>query len=416
MHQIVWSDGTRLNQQYLQQWDRYWSELNLQTSYITNHGQWGFTHLHICEESLKINLLRLKGFTLILPNGQLMQFNEEGFDYRLSQNLGTTNTTVFLQIYSDNSTEGITGYNPKSSPCAFKALYKNIGDQYDSQRIASVQIKQRQFTLSAHKSPQAAYNLAILKTASQKPVAIDSCFIPQLLNIHCSSQLINQCEVISKFIDKLITTPDKIFLTASMSLAHLLHHWNCQLKLQMRMPMTTPSWLYQQLFLLMQLLDPTASDEHDFADGWLCDKLIPMCRKVITQLQSRLPQTHGLQLQPLGNNLHVIIQRGGSTPIGTVAVSCVCGSTSLEHVSALIRLIKISTRERITKLVSNALDGINFAVHRLRPSEDGYNFQLEFSLHYAAHESTPKPSTTQHAYCIYLPQKIHALSIDPKQT
>lgn len=194
LQKTLWVEGILLGQQHFQQWDLYLEEQQRWRMKMTAAYAWGLQNIVIDESALLNGKFRIKKLRGILPNSQLISYDDrdnEPLSCEISSQTGEI-ISIYLCLPIGVQITGITGYQNGMSLSAWKAIYKQVADLYDIDRQREVLFGQLQLVLLSKNEALAAYDyfkIAEVKNNQRGEYELIKSFIPPLLDVHASAYL-----------------------------------------------------------------------------------------------------------------------------------------------------------------------------------------------------------------------------------
>lgn len=192
---VVWSEGMFLNPQHFQQQERYF-ERYFNTRLAGYDNLWGWSHLSIDTELLKLGKISLNQGSGVFPDGT-------PFDFPSVDNLppvkqipvGLYNVVVYLgipvrrnnihEVSNGDDDESLTRYQKETIDAQDVSLNVN--------HTANVDIGQLKYRLLLESEDRSGYTcigvLRISETRDDKSIVIDEGYIPPVQNIHIATSL-----------------------------------------------------------------------------------------------------------------------------------------------------------------------------------------------------------------------------------
>lgn len=131
---LVWSEGTVLGQQHLQQFEQSFLSKICWNRRELLSGLWGFSYLKVDEKSLPNGVLLIEYAELVLKNGMQVSIDSPiSIELSKKQYNEIDDINVYLCIPKVNNIKGLSGYKD-SIPSSWQVKYQTAADVYDSER------------------------------------------------------------------------------------------------------------------------------------------------------------------------------------------------------------------------------------------------------------------------------------------
>lgn len=193
INKVIWVEGIFLSQQHFQQWDRYWERQLQYQAHAIAPLVYGIQQLQIDEAALMNGQFRIRKLRAILPNGQNIYY-----EYNINQlltcqlNMDHAVIDIYLCVPDNQNVSGITGYDNAHVLAAYKALYENVSDEFDTNRQREVLFGD--LNLSLAQTGDSLEQFCYLKIAEvirdpKQNYQWRQDFIPALVNIQASAHL-----------------------------------------------------------------------------------------------------------------------------------------------------------------------------------------------------------------------------------
>lgn len=198
---VVWAEGLFLGQQHFQQWDRNLQrEIHQRTDLARSHG-WGVVSLNLLEEPLGIGQCRIESLSVILPNGQWVQFDSQRDGDPLLCDLaaGGDSVTVWLAQPDNERVTGISGYQEQGRLCGWRADYLDMPDEHDPARTREVIIGKPNLVLlrgDESREHYSAIRLASFESIGDGVYQQTANVVPPLVNL-------NACELLQGMVHRI---------------------------------------------------------------------------------------------------------------------------------------------------------------------------------------------------------------------
>ena len=190
----IWAEGVFLSQQHFQAWDRYLgAEQKLRFASIATFA-WGLRQLCLDEDALANAELRVKSLQAILPDGQLVHY-EQNETQPLSLTLKaepSVRLPIYLALPNNNDCNAISGYHSNYNVARFETEYKTISDNFDQNRQREVMFGRLNICLQQGEQDSNQYErlkIAEVVNSGDGQYELVKNFIPTCLHLHTSNYL-----------------------------------------------------------------------------------------------------------------------------------------------------------------------------------------------------------------------------------
>ncbi len=202
---VLWSEGSLLTQQHLQQWDSYQAWL-MQCYQRCLHTQgYGFKNLKwdpLALEQGIVSLLTLEG---IFPSGEYIYYHRDlhgPLERNLSQHEGAL--TLYLTRPNGEYVSGVTGYDALSRPASYDVVYEERVDLYDPKRIAEVAFCKPRWQLS-EECEESSLKLPVFQGVVDNSVlSLDEYWLPPLLCVKSQTHLVSALDRLLEVLESAI--------------------------------------------------------------------------------------------------------------------------------------------------------------------------------------------------------------------
>jgi type VI secretion system protein ImpJ len=407
-HKIVWQEGMLLRPQHFQHNDRYYDHQMKMRTQLLGVYIWGFLHLDIDLQFLKMGKLVISEASGVLPDGSLFELSGTTEPLALDVPPNTRHTSIYLALplVTGNHIEA-----RRADHCDVLARYtayeaevadSNAGN--DSSRQVSCARPNFRLLLDSQQNDPTYVKLKIcevLNTTSDGVITLDPDYVPTFIQIHASSYLL-LClkEVISLLGQRGDIIAERVRSSGTLGgaevgdfmMLQLINRSELVLRHYLGLQQVHPEELYRTLLTLLGDLTTFSSDSkrprldicYQHSDqGTSFRKLIEALRQVLSMVLEQHAIELGLQTRQYGiivSPLHDHTLLLSASFVLSASANCDCE----ELRQRLPGQLKIGPVERIRQLVNLHLSGIKIkplpVVPRQIPFHSGKAyFTLELS-------------------------------------
>lgn len=189
MKKLVWTEGTLLSQQHLQQWDAMLQARQLAWQQCVAPLQWGVIELEIVTEALKNNVFQVRRCHCLFPGGYRVDLKDAALSFNLTSQDPVL--TLYLCLPENDAVAALSGYPmPKVRP-AYTVKYTQVADCYDASRCCEVAWAEENLFLQSVVADQAGVKVLPIARVQQDSQGwrLSQDFIPPLCQVRASTML-----------------------------------------------------------------------------------------------------------------------------------------------------------------------------------------------------------------------------------
>ncbi len=146
---IIWSEGTLLSQQHLQQFEQ-WVLHQITNQDCQAECHWGIQFMHYDQSKLNSGIVEILSLLIKLPSGLII--NHSNDNHPLCLSLQKKSCIVYLNLFNNHRISNLNGYNENNDNDLKKtkwlAYYTKKKDLYDPRRIKEICIGRINFFLT----------------------------------------------------------------------------------------------------------------------------------------------------------------------------------------------------------------------------------------------------------------------------
>ncbi len=194
LSKVVWAEGVFLGQQHFQAWDRYLESSAQLHSRALHPFAWGALSVSVDEKALENGRFRLQQCTVLFPDGRLVAY-DAAQDQPLICDLqagGGQTVELYLALPANHHVEGISGYPGRAQLCAWRADYRPVLDEYDTNREREVLVARPNLTLLTGDDPREQFvtiKIAQVTNAGDGSYRLGSDYVPPVVRVGASPYL-----------------------------------------------------------------------------------------------------------------------------------------------------------------------------------------------------------------------------------
>jgi type VI secretion system protein ImpJ len=391
-NKVIWSEGMLLQQQHLQQHDRYWQRIIDMRSRKRPGADWGFSRLLIDDALLQQGKLALLECEAILPDGTPLSLPHHD-PLPAPLDIPPTHRNVDIVLALPLAPPGLPECGDSSAARYRVAECMVTDNTAPAQEPVQLQVGTLQLQLALATEVADAYTsigvARIIERRSDNRLILDNDYIPPCLDIHAAPVLARFVRELAGLLhqrgDTLVTrmTQTDIGTVARMADLLLLQIVNRNEPLFIHLADQTgihPEMLWQQL---LQLAGELATHHAPYRlpelplyrHGQLDQAFIPLSRLLRNLLQHVAdPQAFAIALEPQGPGHHLAIIPDSALFSHAVFVLAARADMSEDKLVELLPThIKIGPIERIAELVNLQLPAIDLQPLATAPQQIPYH-------------------------------------------
>lgn len=200
---VLWVEGILLSQQHFQAHDDFWQQQYQQLVFEREPYFWGVSILRVDEDLLREGVFRITKLTALLPQGVWIDYQCQDASQFLECRLTETIQDIYICHPKGHTVHNISGYPMDlNSESAYFAEYRELSDQYDSNRKKEVLVAKQNIVLHVNDELMDSHHvIRIAKIRKDDDgFCLDTSYIPPLLNLDASEFLKKQ---INQFLSRI---------------------------------------------------------------------------------------------------------------------------------------------------------------------------------------------------------------------
>jgi type VI secretion system protein ImpJ len=393
LNKVIWAEGILLGPQHFQQWDRYIEQRQHILVRSIAPLSWGIIEMTIDHSALLRGNFRVQHCQAIFPNGQIVDFQEtqaEELSCKLKESQNQK-ISIYLCVPTNNQVNAISGYPATTPLSSYYANYRQVADEYDSQREREILFGRLNIMLLQDGDDHEKINsLKIAEVVSQgnKKNSLDEKYIPPIIHIRSSRVLTDLVRRILELISAkayVITERRQQFhgdITDfyQNDITHflLLKTFNVaivQLKHALEQSYIAPQQVYAMLVQLLASLQAfTRNNKIETLPSYQHEEQGATFYGLEAILQDLLEQVIPIQIQTLklqreSDTLYVVDSIDSQWfTIADFYLAVNFSSEEMSWITHFIRQTKVAARSNIETIITSALPGIKL-VHSQRPPQ-----------------------------------------------
>lgn len=363
LEKVVWAEGICLSQQHFQCWDRYYQQqIIMRCQWLQHHG-WGLKSLKLDEELLSSGIIKLLSCEAIMPNGELLVFNEQytSLAVKSLSLVKQKSARVYLALPVTSSISNIPGYPDINLPNAWQARLNSVHDQYDPQRQQEIVLATQAPKLLTDDNNLDQYiHIQILEilTTDGSTYQLSSKYIPSCIDLFSSVQLTQSLECITTklklHLEQLSQHSDK----SNYLLALKQYYLALQMIQQQRI--CHPYEFYQvlmQMYNILCLLNDKKSQFYSYQHHKLSESFTSLLADTLQLINTPLNKSwKSWPLEKLDNLYQAHHISYDSKLLYVLEVNY--GSKKSASATSFTQHSKISSQAMIKQIIQSAISGI----------------------------------------------------------
>lgn len=393
LNKVIWAEGILLGQQHFQQWDRYLEQRQYMLARCIAPLSFGIAEIIIDQTALLSGYFRVQHCQAIFPHGQLIDYQEtqsNELTCKLHEAPGKK-ISIYLCMPANNQVSTISGYQTTTPFPSYYADYRQVGDEYDSQREREVLFGRLNIKLLQNGDEREKfYSLKIAEIVSQgnNEYRLDDKYIPPVVHIR-------SVRILSDLVRRLLELISaKAYLIAERrqqfhgdvaecdpsDITHflLLKTLNVaipQLRHSLEQSNIAPQQVYLMLIQLLGSLQAfTHSNKMEMIPSYQHEDLGATFYGLEAILKNLLEQVIPVRIQTLklereSDTLYIVDSIDSQWfTIADFYLAVNFSSEELNWINHFIRQVKVAARSIIEAIITTALPGIKL-IHSQRPPQ-----------------------------------------------
>lgn len=365
---VIWTEGIILGQQHFQQWDRYYTKMQVRREACFNPYNYGLLELEYDLEALSIGEFILTKCKALLPNGQYLDIcahKDETLCCYLPKD-GNETIPIYIATPVFDGVSGISGYPEQSMP-GWNANYEELSDQYDPNRICEVMLAKRSTMLLTDRSGLENFHslkIAEIKRLTKIEYIDQKHFLPSCLALKGSANLRSYLlSLINMLKNKLGSFAQSSTASANnMLVISCISQAVSVLEQEYQKNSCHPEVIYKEITRLfggLKFLDQASWHLPEYQHDDLSFSL-HAGRELLEDLINKLipRQVPKLELKRVNNYLHVIEDlQANALQSNFLYLGVKTGRSSVDWQSHFTKQVKVSAIGSMEQLINAALPG-----------------------------------------------------------
>lgn len=409
MDPIIWTDTENITQQQMQYSDRYWHKATSAINKYSAPFHWGFTKLKTNIEHRNENILTIKNFEVILPNGRIHEYNNKKQSNPLEKDIKNTSGIIYLNIYNPHHINGIENYPKPSASSPHNSYNVKCADQHDPNRTNSIKLTEYGYSLTSAKNKNCEFNIPLckIKNTGNKP-EVDLNFIPPCICITTHLATVQSLETITEAIANNYTLKINRSTQQSIALSYMLHLIKEKLSMFTTYKLGHPLKLYEILTQTACLLNLKQKNHLKYNHENIEASLTPLIENITMSLTKGNENTALEKIEHKTIDGGVICTEKQIESIKNKKVQIkLYGARNGSSENDIKKLIKIDTKQKIYHTITSSLPGAYFEITQTKNTAEGSQYTITINV---ANQSELY-SNPSDQLCLYLPAEIKLISI-----